>query len=191
MEGEPGDSRSCAHWASCIRANTKAFTISSDCGSIIPRLHLQSTASHARLCRARPGKPGLACQKGGCFALPFWISLQTQGFAPVGTCAGLHVLRPVRRPCLCDTAQGLFAPLRTSDEGLSRHLDHSSEPSSSDTMTGAFVPLRPRPVLRHRLRTRRRGSDPFFMREHPDPAWHDRGCKSPSGPGHQNHRSSQ
>ena len=99
----------------------------------------------------------------------------------IPTRPGFGTRGPARRLCLCDTAQGLFAPLRTSDEGLSRPYDHSSEPSSSDTMTGAFVPLRPRPVFRHRLR-QRKGLDPFIIRVQPEPVLDERGCKSLSAP---------
>jgi hypothetical protein len=145
------------------------------------QVHLRTLASHSHACRVRAPRRGLAWQREA--ASPSRLhSLQTRVWHP-WTCPEALPLRYRSRA---------FAPLRTSDEELSRPFDHSpglscpgthsSEPSGSDTLTGAFVPLRPRPVFRHRLR-QKKGLDPFIMRARPEPVWHDRGCKSLSGPG--------
>jgi hypothetical protein len=91
-------------------------------------VRLVTLASHSRYYRDRPVKRGSAWQ--GKAASPFPLH-------PNQTRVGTR--GPARRPCLCDTAQGLFAPLRTSDEGLSRPSDHSpglSRPGTHDRCFG-------------------------------------------------------
>jgi hypothetical protein len=145
---------------------------------LIYTVHLGTLASHSRYYRERPVKRGLAWQ--GKDASPFPLHPnQTRVWHPWTRPEAL----PLRH------RSWAFAPLRTSDEGLSRPYDQLARTiASRHPLVRAFAPRHPRPALCRVAQGK--GLDPLIIREHPDPVCRDRGCKSPSGPGHQIDRSS-
>ena len=174
---------------------SQVFTGIEDRGTIVHTVHLGALASHSRYYRERPIGWGLAWQREA--ASPSRLhSLQTRVWHPWTRSEALplrHRSRAIRAPE--NQRRGAIAPLRPLARTIAsrhplvrafglRHLTRRAEEPRNGgiapaTPSGASWPAR-----------QGRGRDPQTMREHPDPVCHDRGCKSPSGPGHQKDRSS-